>query len=102
VVCSEAPVLCMNCHNSLRLISPRELCIAPNAQVASISALWKHEFNSHPRHLAQRKDDLADYFFEDSFLRLAQYAFILLDWAFRAVAVMPFPRPFVLGAGAAV
>ena len=84
----------MNCRNLRAIDVSRKLCTALNAQVASISALWKHEFT--------RKDDLADYFFEDSFLRLAQYAFILLDWAFRAAAVIPLPRPFVLGAGAAV
>jgi hypothetical protein len=54
------------------------------------------------RRLARWKDYLDNYFFEDSFLRLAQYAFILRDWAFRAAAVMPLPRPLVLGAGTAV
>jgi len=93
----------MNCRNLRAIDLPGELRTAPNAQVPSISAPWKHEFTGHPtRRLAEWKDDLASYFFEDSFLRLAQNAFILLDWAFRAAAVMPLPRPFVLGAGAAV
>jgi hypothetical protein len=41
-------------------------------------------------------------FFAAVFFRLDQYAFIRWDWAFREAAVMPLPRPLVLGAGAAV
>ena len=78
------------------LISP-DNC-TPNAQGGEHLRTLETRIHQSPRHLAGWKDHYANYFFEDSFLRFAQNAFILLDWAFRAAAVMPLPRPFVLGA----